>query len=46
MVGDDDYIKIATQPIALIGLYILYRMEKPAQRVTAIFLMGFGFHAL
>jgi len=46
VVGDDDYIKIATLPIALIGLYILYRIEKPAQRVIAFFLVGLGFHAL
>jgi hypothetical protein len=46
VVGDDDYIKIATLPIALIGLYILYRIEKPTQRVIAFFLVGLGFHVL
>jgi len=46
IVGDDDYIKILTLPVAIAGLYFLYRLEQPRRRVATLFVLGLGFHTL
>lgn len=45
IVGDDDYIKIATWPAALLGLSFLYWVERPTTSlVVKLFLFGFLSH--
>ena len=42
--GEDDYIKIAMMLVALSGLTLLYRMERPSRQVIQLFAFGFLFH--
>jgi hypothetical protein len=44
IVGDDDYVKVAMMVMALTGLILLYRLERPRVKVTGLFLLGFVFH--
>ena len=42
--GDDDYIEVVIWLIAGIGSYILYEIEKPAEKIALIFITGYLFH--
>ena len=44
IVGDDDYIKVGMMVMALTGLMLLYRVERPRAKVIGMFLLGFVFH--
>ncbi|MFC1660546.1 hypothetical protein ACFL3S_03630 [Gemmatimonadota bacterium] len=46
IIGDDDYIKILMWLAAGMGMALLYRLERPARAVVAVFLLGFLFHTL
>ena len=46
IVGDDDYIKIASWFVAGIGAYILYKVENPARTIAMVFLTGYLFHTI
>jgi hypothetical protein len=42
--GEDDYIKIPMTLVAITGLVMLYRTEKPSRQVIQLFAVGFFFH--
>jgi hypothetical protein len=44
IIGDDDYIKVGMMVMALTGLVLLYRLERPRAKVTGLFLLGLVFH--
>jgi len=46
LIEDDDYIKMSTLIIAVVGSYILYIAEKPTRKIIIVFLTGLLFHTL